>query len=215
MNTKLTGKTLIDAGFTKFKNATSSKYIETLKYDEEKKYYKETCFICKDGNDYPSNFMVGGVDLVNYKGNKLINSDDTEVYFSHSSTIRSEKNMLYPVMEGVSSSKITIDDIIDNLGVPTYVASRTSKLEDAGTSLGATIFSYVYVYDDYVFEFGFTYYKNTGVKLTNITYMGKQRFAQPVEILNKETNEYETAYDNRTQYYEHQQDEYLKAIGKK
>lgn len=217
MNTKLTGKTIKDAGFT-FVTWSSddgdAKEQTELNYDLEDEYHSNYGLLYINDKVYPTYNYNVTVNFVNYKGINAVYDDSTELYFSQTTIYQDSGNLVVPYMENVDYSDMTIDDIIDTLGVPTYVEGRASKLEDAGKSFGSTTFNYIYVYDDYTFKFNFMHYDNTGFSITGITYMGSQEFGRPVEVFNWDTMANDV-YDTYSKFLDKQQDEYLKAIGKK
>ena len=216
MNTKLTGKTLKDAGFIvvslSSKDDKPNEKIE-LNYNSEDDYYSNYGLLYINNKVYPTYNLNVAVDFVNYQGIKSVYDDSTELYFNQNTTYQDVDNIIIPYMENIDYSELTIDDSIDNLGVPTYVEGRTTKLEDTGTSLGAVMFGYVYVYDDYTFMFNFMYYDNTGLSIIGFTYMGSEKFSRPVEVFNRETYKNDI-YETYSKLLDEQQDKYLKAIEK-
>lgn len=217
MNNKLTGKTIKDAGFT-FVTWSSddgdAKEQTQLNYDLEDEYHSNYGLLYINNKVYPTYNYNVVVHFINYKGINAVYDDSTELYFDQTTIYQDQGNLVVPYMENVDYSDMTIDDIIDTLGVPTYVEGRTSKLEDAGKWFGSTTFNYIYVYDDYTFRFSFMYYDNTGFSIIGITYMGSQEFARPVEVFNWDTNKNDV-YDTYSKFLDEQQEEYLKSIGKK
>lgn len=215
MNTKLTGKTLKDAGFmfvsmkSEDGNATEE---TTMKYDSEEKYYHVYGLLYANNKVYPTYNYNVSVDLLNYQGINSIYDDTSEVYFSQNSIYQDKDNVIVPYMENVDYSKLTIDDIIDHLGAPTYVEGRVEKLDASDTSSGSTSFSYLYVYDDYVFKFNFMYNERTGCSVVGLIYMGRQKFNSPTKVFNYDT--YETdVYESYSKYLDEQYEKYLKSIG--
>lgn len=216
MNTKLTGKTIKDAGFI-FVTWTSTngnpEEQTKLNYDSENEYYSNYGLLYSSDKVFPTYNYNVKVSFANYTGVNAVYDDNTELYFDQPTIKHDQGNLVIPYMENVNYSDMTIDDIIDTLGVPTYVEGRSSKLEDAGKSFGSTTFNYIYVYDDYTFKFNFMHYDNTGFSITGITYMGSQKFGRPVEVFNWDTMENDV-YDTYSKFLDKQQNEYLKAINK-
>ncbi len=213
MDTKLTGKTLKDAGFT-FVSWTSedgdATEQATLDYGAETNQYMDYGLLYKNDKVYPTYNYNVKVDLTNFAGTNDAYADSTEVFFNQATIYQDESNVIVPYIENMDYSKMTIDDIIDTLGVPTYVEGRTEKLEE---DVESEMFNYVYVYDDYTFIFNFMYFDNTGISITGLRYMGSSFFAQPVEAFNSDTFENDT-YDTYTAFLEEQYAAYQESIGK-
>lgn len=215
MDEKLTGKSLKDAGFTFVSwasedgDATEQAYLD---YEEDEGYCTEFGLLYKDGRVFPTYNYNMVVYMYNYHDNCKVYDEMTEMYFCQRTTINDVENVVVPYMEGVEYSKLTIDDIIDHLGAPTYVEQRETELEDSGEVFGAITFNYVYVYDDYTFIFDFIYYENTGITVTDLAYMGSETYAQPVEVFDYEASDTIT-YDSYEEFLEKQQNAYLEAIG--
>jgi len=217
MNTRLTGKTIREAGFTFVEWMSSdgdAKEQKKLDYDSEDKYYSSDGLLYINNKEYPTYNENVAVNFVNYRGINAVYDDSTELYFNQATIYQDQDNLIIPQMENINYSNMTIDDIIDTLGAPTYVEGRRTKLEDNEKSFGATLFSYVYVYDDYAFIFEFMHYDDAGISITGITYMGSQKFGRPIEVFNSDTLENDV-YASYSEFLDKQQGEYLKAISKK
>lgn len=190
----LTIKNLTNNNYT-FKN---NSYSMTVKVDNGKStetYKGIDVYI--NGTRYPQD-SLSSVVLIETE-----NNENDEIYFDQSSIFQDNKNIIVPNMKNVDLNNITIDDLIDSLGVPTYVDGRETKLENAKKSFGLIYFSYIYDYDDDIFKFDLTYSKNGGIDITDMIYMGKQYYNRKVSIFNIDSNDY-TEYNNSKEYYEHQ-----------
>lgn len=212
MNTKITGKTLSDAGF-KFVDSSLRDESE-LVYDYQEKYYHNEVYVYKDGQVSPNTKNYNWIYLKNYEGISSAYDDSTEFYFEGVSVGEKLSDVVVPCMENVDYSKLTIDDIIDNLGVPTYVGGRETKLEDAGDFFGATVFYYHYVYDDYTLSYEFMYYDSTGCNTVGFRYQDNKVIMRSFDAV--DVNTYETNfYNNQLEFWDEQQSKYLQAINKK
>ena len=212
-NKKLTGKTLQDGGFkfVEYPSFDGDNMLEdsVLVYDSEEGNYKKNVQLLKNDKLYKS-----AIELYNYKGIDKAYDDSTELYYDTSTdaAFLTYEDVIVPSVGVLNYSEITIDDVIDSLGVPTYVENRTTKLEDALIKSGVVIrFDYVYVYDDYLFEFSFSYNEYIGIKFNNNTYSGVQRLLSPFAVYDIVKNE-EINYESYLKFLENEQKMYLDAI---
>ena len=189
----LTIKKLTNSNIT-FKNNSGN--MKTYKNGEViQKYNGIDVYI--DGVRYPQE-KISFVVLIDAK-----NGEDDEIYFNQGTTSKDVKNIIVPYMENVDLNNITIDDLIDSLGVPTYVDGRDRKLENVKKPSGPILFSYVYDYEDDIFVFDFVYYKNTGINLTDMKYFGKLYYTRQVNVFNDDKSGY-IEYNGYKEYYEYQ-----------
>lgn len=179
LNSKITGKTLTENGFS-LSEITYYTCNDIFHIDDEieKDYVQKCGQLTNQNKSYPIDFSSVGVPtLINFDKNDNYSSDNVEIYFEYNKTNdyidfvteTEESNIIFPYFNGIKYDELTIDLIIENMGVPTYVADRTTA---DGYSLSLV---YYYVYNDYVFKFDFV---NIGkkVKYTGVTYMGTKTF---------------------------------------
>lgn len=214
---KLTGKTLLDNGF-EFVSLSSDdedyRIIEQLRYvryeDKDGHYCTEDVKLLKDGKVYPRDSYSPIIHLTNINESTNLHEDATEVYFTQTTVAQDTENIIVPYMEGVNLDTISIDDLIDSLGVPTYVGGRAASLENTPDSLGSKVFVYVYAYDDYIFKFKFVCDGNTDIYISSFTYISREEFNRPFNVYN-ENNEL-IEYANEDEFYQKIYQEYLEDI---
>ena len=142
------------------------------------------------------------------------NNDNDEIYYDNSTIYKNTKNVIVPYIKNVDIDNLTLDDIINSLGVPTYVGERISKLEKVEKTFGLTYFSYIYDYNDDIFKFEITYSEKGGIDITNMIYMGKEYYYnRKVSSYNSNSNDY-THYNNLKEFYEHQYELYQEDLTK-
>ena len=211
-NGKITGKTLKDNGY---QLQIGSGLFTELMLDKDNNCYSDKsngAYILKDDVEYENSMF-----LKNYKNETDLYSDNTEIKFYWGTTDKKFSDIIFPkcLVAGQDENvgdNLKIDDIIEKLGVPTYVEERTdSSIEDK------MHFTYIYVYDDYVFEFGMTYLSSDeesteiGNAVTSYWYVGMQTYDQPCKYYDAESDEM-LNYDSPFDFLKKDQEKYLKSI---
>lgn len=189
---EITGKSLIENGYTFHHMSSYSCGNPLALWGEDINYTSDCPFLLKNNKIYPIDYItVGAPDLINYDKNNDFTSENTELYYEYGKTNKFidfvtetvESNIIYPYLDGTKYDDLTIDKIIEKLGVPKYVGERESNISDS-----ILIFSYYYEYDKYVFKFSFIY--TDKISLSSVTYMGIKTF-----------NNYGLVYDRKTDSY--------------
>ncbi len=159
-----------------------------------------------DGIKYPKSDLSPSV--------YIMNETTGELYFDQSTTNNGTEDIIVPDMGNIDLNKLTVDDIINTLGVPTYVGERKTKLENAKTGLFGTLtYSYVYDFGDDTFEFVIIYSESVGNSITNFIYRGKDTFNGKMSKRDLSTMEY-SYYNSYKDYYEEQYKAYQEDLKK-
>lgn len=198
----LTTQTLNNNNITYSKNHASMTTITDENTENE--YRGIDLFI--DGIKYPKSDYSPSV--------YIINETTGELYFDQSTTNQGTEDIIVPYLGNIDLNNLTVDDIINTLGVPTYVGERKTKLENTKTGLFGTLtYSYVYDFGDDTFEFGIIYSESTGNNFTNFIYRGKDTFNGKMSKRDLSTKEY-SYYNSYKDYYEEQYKAYQEALKK-
>ena len=151
--------------------------------------------------------------LENYKNETNLYSDNTEISYYWNDNTETYNDIIIPASlinnpEEKVYKNLTIDNVVDKLGAPTYVQGRLTKTIENGQ-----FFKYVYVYNDYTLWFEILYYENTGITITGFRYEGNQSFSQPCEYYDAELAEFRN-YKNSLEYLNEEQTKYEKTLKK-
>lgn len=201
-NGKITGSTLQANGF----GIETGSFTKSLYWDEEKNCFWDLSNgsdICRDGVE------IGEVTLMNYNNEEDFYSDSTEAEFYCCDSYCTFGEAIIPKclvtdQESQMLDALTLDDIIANLGVPTYVEGRrNSSIDDL------EFFEYIYVYDEYVLKFASVYNEKKGVTVTGFTYDGRTIYDQPCSYYNFELDE---KFNSPFEFLERDQAVYLESI---
>lgn len=161
VQSKLTGKTLKENGYGL---RIGSGLFQELLWDKENNVYSDKsngAYILKNNEE-----LLGNIHLENYKKETNLYSDNTEISYYWNDTTETYNDIIIPTClidksEELVHKTLTVDNIVDKLGAPTYVQGRLTKSIENGQS-----FQYVYVYDDYTLWFSMLYNKNLGITVT-------------------------------------------------
>lgn len=202
---KLTGKTLNENGYVL---RIGSGLFEELIWDSDNNVYSDKsngAYILKNNEE-----LVEGIHLENYNKEKSLYSDNTEISFSWNDTMSKYNDIIIPTIlidkldESVYDT-LTVENIVDKLGAPTYVQGRLTKSIENGQ-----FFKYVYVYNDYTLWFEMAYYDTLGITVTGFRYEGNQSFNQPCKYYDSDSDEFRQ-YDKSLDYLNEEQDKYEKS----
>lgn len=217
IESKITGKTLADNGYN-FSEVTyyTCNDIFHINDEIEKNYIQKCGQLSKNSKSYPIDYSSVGVPtLINFDKNDNFMNDNVEIYYEYNKTNdyvdfvteTEESNIIFPYFDGIKYDDLSIDLIIEKMGVPTYVSDRTDAEDYPMT------FSYYYVYDDYVFKFDFIHITST--KFTGVTYMGRNIFNHSrIEYYYDDNNDETYRVYNFKDLMDDEYKTYLKAINK-
>lgn len=206
ITTKITGKTLFENGYTIIDPPSSYSYSKNFfgnrpvnnTYD----YRLKSGYIQKESQKFPDESRVADTlalpKFINFGDDISYYTDETEFYYEYNKTDKSDVNVVFPSLNGTAYENLTIDYIIEKMGVPTYVASGDTLIptvRNDDNSENIMTFNYYYEYSDYTFVFHFMGFNQ---KLTGVTYIGMQTFNHSFydneftlkEILKNAQNEY-------------------------
>ena len=110
------------------------------------------------------------VNALESKGNLEIDGQSQELANALYSTDKSDVNVVFPSLNGTAYENLTIDYIIEKMGVPTYVASGDALIptvRNDANSENIMTFNYYYEYSDYTFVFHFNCGQKSREKSTN------------------------------------------------
>lgn len=207
VQSKLTGKTLKESGY---ELRIGSGLFKELLWDNDKNVYSDKsngAHILKNNEE-----LLGNIHLENYKKETSLYSDNTEISFYWNDTTEKYRDIIIPkCLFDKSDEKVyktlTINNIVDRLGAPTYVQGRLTKTIDDGQ-----FFKYVYVYNDYTLWFEMVYYKKQGITVTGFLYEGCNSFSQPCKYYDADADEFRE-YNKRLDYLNEEQVKYEKSLG--
>lgn len=203
---KLTGKTLKDNGY---ELRIGSGLFTELLWDRDNNIYSDKsngAYILRNNQEVQS-----GIYLENYKNETNLYSDNTEISYYWNDNTETYNDIIIPASlinnpEEKVYKNLTIDNVVDKLGAPTYVQGRLTKTIENGQ-----FFKYVYVYNDYTLWFEILYYESTGITITGFRYEGNQAFSQPCKYYDAELNEFRN-YNNSLEYLNEEQTKYEKSL---
>lgn len=206
IQSKLTGKTLQDNGYGL--RIGSGLFTELL-WDQDNNIYSDKSnevYILKNNEEIQDH-----LHLANYKNETNLYSDNTEISYYWNDITKTYDDIIIPTslitnLEDKVDKTLTIDKVVEKLGVPTYVQGRLTKTIDNGQ-----FFKYVYVYNDYTLWFELLYYENTGISLTGFEYEGNLSFNQPCKYYDAELEEFRN-YNNSLEYLKEEQIKYEKTL---
>ncbi len=206
VQSKLTGKTLKENGY---ELRIGSGLFEELLWDEDNNVYSDKsngAYILKNNEE-----LLEGIYLKNYKNEADLYSDNTEISYYWNDSTETYNDIIIPTClidksEDLVNGTLTVDNIVDKLGVPTYVQGRLTKSIEDGQ-----FFQYVYVYNDYTLWFEMLYYTNSGITVTGFRYEGNQSFNQPCQYYDADKGEI-IDYNKSLDYLNEEQTKYEKSL---
>lgn len=206
VQSKLTGKTLKENGYVL---RIGSGLFKELLWDKENNVYSDKsngAYILKNNEE-----LLGNIYLENYKNETNLYSDNTEISYYWNDITETYNDIIIPTClinksEELVYKTLTIDNIVDKLGAPTYVQGRLTKSIENGE-----FFKYVYVYNDYTLWFEMLYYKNQGITVTGFRYEGNQSFNQPCKYYDADIDEFRE-YNKSLDYLNEEQTKYEKSL---
>lgn len=206
IQSKLTGKTLKDNGY---ELRIGSGLFTELLWDKDNNIYSDKsngAYILRNNEEIQSDIY-----LENYKNETNLYSDNTEISYYWNDNTETYNDIIIPASlinnpEEKVYKNLTIDNVVDKLGAPTYVQGRLTKTIENGQ-----FFKYVYVYNDYTLWFEILYYESTGITITGFRYEGNQSFSQPCEYYDAELAEFRN-YNNSLEYLNEEQTKYEKSL---
>lgn len=206
VQTKLTGQKLKENGY---ELRIGSGLFKELLWDEENNVYSDKsngAYILKNSEE-----LLEGIYLENYKNETDLYSDNTEVSYYWNDTSARYNDIIIPTClvdktEELVGETLTVDNIVDKLGAPTYVQGRLTKTIEEGQ-----FFKYVYVYSDYTLWFEMLYYEKLGITVTGFRYQGNQSFSQPCEYYDSNTKEFRE-YNKSLDYLNEEEIKYEKSL---
>lgn len=206
ITTKITGKTLKDNGYTIIDAPSSYSYSKNFFSNKKIDYTIKSGHVQKNSQQFPDesdvSYTLALPEFINFGNNNDFYSDETEFYYEFSKTVKTDSNIVYPSIKGTKFSDLTIDLIIEHMGVPTYVAKGDALTPTTRTSMtteDVMTFDYYYEYPDYTIIFHFMGFNQ---RLTGVKYLGKNTF-------NHTFHDSETSLKEKLQ---NAQNEYLKII---
>lgn len=201
---KITGSTLQENGF----GIEIGGYPACLFWDKE-----ENCFWdLTNGSDiYMGDTEIGQVTLRNYSNEDNFYSSNTEVDFYCGDSDATFNEAIIPKCFVTSKDdkmleSMTFDDVINHLGVPTYVIGRQDNSID-----DVAFIEYLYAYDDYILIFASVYTDRNGAAVTGVTYTGITIYDQPCTYYDFDTDTKES-FNSPFEYMKRDQALYLEAI---
>ncbi len=206
IQSKLTGKTLKDNGY---ELRIGSGLFTELLWDQDNNIYSDKsngAYILRNNEEIQSD-----IHLANYKNETNLYSDNTEISYYWNDNTKTYNDIIIPASlinnpEEKGYKNLTIDNVVDKLGAPTYVQGRLTKNIENGQ-----FFKYVYVYNDYTLWFEMLYYESTGITITGFEYEGNQSFSQPCKYYDAELGEFRN-YNNSLEYLNEEQTKYEKSL---
>ena len=206
ITSKITGKTLKENGYTIVNAPSYYSYSKNFFGNKKIDYTLISGHVQRNSQEFPDEsdvaYTLALPEFINFGNNNDFYSDETEFYYEFSKTVKTDSNIVYPSINGTKYSDLTIDLIIENMGVPTYVARGDALIPKTRTSMETEdimTFNYYYEYPDYTIIFHFMGFNQ---HLTGVEYVGKNTFNH-------------TFYDNELtlkEKLEKAQDEYIKNI---
>lgn len=206
VKSKLTGKTLKENGY---ELRIGSGLFQELLWDEENNVYSDKnngTYILKNNEEF-----LGNLYLENYKNETNLYSDNTEVSYYWNDITATYNDIIIPTClidkpDELVYGTLTVNNIVDKLGAPTYVQGRLTKsIEEE------QFFKYVYVYDDYTLWFEMLYSQKNGITVTGFRYQGNQSFNQPCKYYDADTGEFKE-YNKSLDYLNEEQTKYEKSL---
>lgn len=206
IQSKLTGKTLKDNGY---ELKIGSGLFKELLLDSENNVYSDKSngvYILKNNKE-----LLEGVHLENYNKETSIYSDNTELVVGWRDNSVKYNEIIFPTCliynpTDIVYNTLTVENIVKELGAPTYVQGRLTK-----TIKDGQFFKYVYVYSDYTLWFDMLYYKKSGITVTGFSYEGNNSFNQPCKYYDADTNEFRE-YSKTLDYLNEEQTKYENSI---
>lgn len=204
LNGKITGSSLQTNGF----GIETDNYPISLLWDSEENCYSD---LTNGTEIYMGDTELGYVALRNYNNEDSFYSDYTEVDFFAVNIDTTFSEAIIPKCLVTNKDDkiletITFDDVIEHLGVPTYVIGRQDhSIDDVG------LIEYLYAYDDYILIFSSVFLDRNEAIFSDVAYTGMSIYNQPCTYYDADTGESEN-FDSPFGFLERDQALYLESI---